>query len=139
MATNRKSRKDNRVRLLYELEGVELPDGERFGAVDGAQNLCNFVTTSPAWAAMGNLPKKVIVVEHKGKSWSHAADPNIIMLSRDHFDTASVLHELAHFAAPKTMHGPDFINAYLKLVAEFMGLHYRDLFMHAFRRIGIRF
>jgi putative metallohydrolase (TIGR04338 family) len=133
----RKRGNDNNVADLYDVENKELPTGASFSSKESIQSFVDFVTSTPAWLALGNVPERVRVFDNGDNEESHAK-PYEIWLARRHWNTQVVLHELAHQATPKSEHGPAWVQTYLVLVTYFMGRHYADVYTRAFRRVGVK-
>lgn len=138
MAPKKKVKHDNHVERLYELETYELPEGESFRSIHKVRDFVNMVVRSDAWNALGNVPNRVRVFDWGDSDESEARDDGSIWLARAHWNVATVLHELAHVATPRSQHGPHFIRVYLVLVTYFMGTYYADLYTKAIKRVGIK-
>lgn len=130
---------DNNVKRIYELEEYELPVGEKLRSIGDVRRLVNMVVRSDVWNVLGNVPNAVRVFDWGDSEYSMATDDHAIWLARHHRNVASVLHELAHIACPRTKHGKQWVRTYLMLVTYFMGTFYADLYTKAFKREGIRF
>lgn len=132
-------RKDNRVRKLYQLESFQLPIGQKFESTEDMQAYVDVITGSRYWTANPVLPKLVNVRSHGDLSWSCNSAPNDLWIANSHRYETTILHELAHFYPSPKHHSPPFVRAYLALIAQFMGLHYVDIFREAFIHHKIKF
>jgi len=121
------------------LEAYELPVGGEFATIEQVRDFIRLVVRSDAWNAMGNLPNAVRVFDWGDSEYSQVMPDHAIWLARHHWNMSSVLHELAHIAAPKTHHGPAWVRSYLVLLSYFMGQYYADLYTKAFKREGVKF
>lgn len=134
-----KKPRDNNVDLIYELENKQLPPGAPFDTHAEAQSWVDEITASEFWTDDMRLPKRINIFSHGDLDWSENKSPNEIWLCNTHLWQSVVLHELAHFYPPGDGHGPQFVRAYLGLIAQFMGLHYSNIFRHAFIAHKIQF
>lgn len=130
---------DNSVELLYILETEQLPKGGSFDNHAAAQLWVNQITASAYWCKHAFLPKYIRVLSHGDLNYSENKSPNEVWLANQHLNPAVVLHELAHFFPPFDGHGPQFIRAYINLLAQFLGLHYSNIYSDVFTANQIQF
>lgn len=129
---------DNHVTKLYEVENLELPRGQQFKSIGEVRKFVNMVVLTEIWNDLGNVPNCVRVFCWGDSDESEARDDGSIWLARSHRNPATVLHELAHIATPRSQHGPHFIRVYISLVAAFMGTYYAGLLERACKRVGVK-
>lgn len=121
------------------LENHELPIGAEFRDLDRVRGFVHFVVGSAMWRNNPALPQFIKVFSRGDEDYSEAREPNEIWLATEHWNAQVVLHELAHFYDPLVKgHHPRFVNAYLNLVSQFMGMEFFNRYMAAFKREGIR-
>ena len=131
-------KRDNNVKVLYELENAELPCGAKFKDLDEVRDYVGFVTGSALWRNSDGLPQHVRVFSLGDLDYSESHKPNEIWLARRHWDQQVVLHELAHFFHKDFGHPGNFVAAYLTLVEWFMGKEFARRYRAAFIREGIK-
>lgn len=91
-------------------------------------------------SAFPNAPLSVEVHRRSRSASASLAAPSLcaIAIREGSWDLPTVLHELAHLAAPlDDLHGPDFCAALLVLVRDHCGFHAYGALRSAFREGGV--
>lgn len=132
--------RDNRKRMLYWMEDRALDTGQKFSSITEVQTYVNKVTNSAFWQSAverAGVPATILVFSNGDHNSSYAEDPCEIWMAIKHWNQQVVLHELAHFFCEG--HPPEYVRAYLDLIANFMGLEIAKQYRQAFKLVKVKF
>lgn len=111
--------------VVYRAQAISLePTSRKFRRWRDVVDFVDLVVDDPEWLAISIEAPTDVRVERRsrGAHYSLAQPATATIWIRSGADAAVVLHELAHLARPTAAHGPDFVDAFLRLVRRWSGV-----------------